>query len=189
MGYSVDPATWPAHGLRGWDDTIKPVDRAETEFSLFFHEEFANVTRTAYFVLHDRTSAEDVAQEAFTQLFRNWTKISRYDRPGAWVRRVAIRLAVRHARRERLRVLLLRWVEPPRHQIPASDPDLTRALRALPPQQRAAVALHYFEDRPVAEIAGLLSCSPATVKVHLFKARRRLARLLGKPAGEDPDVA
>lgn len=189
MTFGVDPATWAAVGLRSLHGTIGHVDRAEAEFSMFFHEEFANVARTAFFVLHDRTSAEDVAQEAFTQLFRNWAKISRYDRPGAWVRRVAIRLAVRHARRERVRAFLTRWVEPPRHETPPRDPDLIHAMRALPPQQRAAVALHYFEDRPVAEIAGILGCSAATVKVHLFKARRRLASLLNEPDGEGDHAA
>jgi RNA polymerase sigma-70 factor (ECF subfamily) len=164
------------------------VDAAETEFSWIFNEEFASIARTAYLILHDRTRAEDVAQEAFTRLFVNWAKVSQYERPGAWVRRVAIRLAVRQAQRERMRVLLLRWVEPPRQKPDASDPDLMRAIGALPPQQRAAVALHYFEDRPVAEIAGMLSCSPATAKVHLFKARRRLASLLGGP-GEEGDHA
>jgi RNA polymerase sigma-70 factor (ECF subfamily) len=189
MSLEVDPAPWAGVGPRTWHGTIERVDWAELEFSSFFHEEFANVARTAYFVLHDRTAAEDVAQDAFTQLFRNWAKISRYDRPGAWVRRVAIRLAVRHARRERVRAFLLRWSEPPRHETPARDPDLIRAIRALPPQQRAAVALHYFEDRPVAEIASLLGCSTATAKVHLFKARRRLARLLNEPDGEGSDAA
>jgi RNA polymerase sigma-70 factor (ECF subfamily) len=165
------------------------VDAAEAEFSWIFHEEFASIARTAYLILHDRTTAEDVAQEAFTRLFVNWAKVSQYERPGAWVRRVAIRLAVRHARRDRMRVLLLRWVEPPRHEPDASDPDLIRAIRTLPPQQRAAVVLHYLEDRPVAEIAGMLSCSPATAKVHLFKARRRLASLLDAPGEEGDDAS
>ena len=189
MSLVVDPAASPAFGPRTWPATIKRVDTAEAEFSDFFREEFASVVRTAYLVLHDRTTAEDVAQEAFTRLFVNWAKISQYERPGAWVRRVAIRLAVRHARRDRMRVLLLRWVEPPRHEPDASDPDLMRAIRALPPQQRAAVALHYFEDRPVAEIASMLSCSQATAKVHLFKARRRLASLLGRPGEEGSDAS
>jgi RNA polymerase sigma-70 factor (ECF subfamily) len=164
--------------------TIIRVDAAEAEFSWIFNEEFASIARTAYLIVHDRTTAEDVAQEAFTRLFVNWAKVSQYERPGAWVRRVAIRLAVRHARRDRMRVLLLRWVEPPRNESEASDPDLIRAIRALPPQQRAAVALHYFEDRPVVEIAVMLGCSPATAKVHLFKARKRLASLLTEPDEE-----
>jgi RNA polymerase sigma-70 factor (sigma-E family) len=165
------------------------VHATEAEFSWIFNEEFASVARTAYLILHDRTAAEDVAQEAFTRLFVNWAKISKYERPGAWVRRVAIRLAVRHSRRERMRVFLLRWVEPPAHEADASDPDLMHAIRALPPQQRAAIALHYFEDRPVAEIAVMLGCSPATAKVHLFKARRRLASLLHEQFEEGDDAS
>lgn len=189
MSVVLDPAATPRLRPHSWQASIEPVEAADAEFSGFFREEFDSVVRTAYFVLHDRTSAEDVAQEAFTQLFVNWAKISQYERPDAWVRRVAIRLAVRYSRRERLRALLLRWFEPPRHEIAASDPDLIRAIRALPPQQRAAVALHYFEDRPVAEIASILSCSPATAKVHLFKARRRLASLLKEPDAEGDDAA
>jgi hypothetical protein len=43
------------------------------------------VVQTAYLVLHDRQRAEDVAQEAFTQLFVHWKRVSRYQRPDAWV--------------------------------------------------------------------------------------------------------
>lgn len=189
MGLVFDSRSAAASWSPSRPATISRVDAAEAEFSWIFNEEFASIARTAYLILHDRTTAEDVAQEAFTRLFVNWAKVSQYERPGAWVRRVAIRLAVRHARRDRMRVLLLRWVEPPRHEPEASDPDLMRAIRALPPQQRAAVALHYFEDRPVAEIASMLSCSPATAKVHLFKARRRLASLLSEPGEEGDDAS
>jgi DNA-directed RNA polymerase specialized sigma24 family protein len=105
----LDPAASPAFEPRSTRATITHVDANEAEFSWFFHEEFAAVVRTAYFVLHDRIPAEDVAQEAFTQLFVNWAKISQYERPDAWVRRVAVRLAVRYARRERMRAVLLRF--------------------------------------------------------------------------------
>ena len=161
---------------------------AATDYAAFFRAEFSAVTRTAYLVLHDRDAAEDVAQDAFTQLFRNWTKISAYDRPDAWVRRVAIRLAIRAASRHRLLGTLLGRLEPPA-QPPGADLDLAAALRRLPPQQRAAVALHYYEDRPLAEVAQILNCSHATAKVHVFKARRRLATLLGQPESEGDDAA
>jgi len=153
------------------------------DYAIFFRAEFAAVTRTAYLVLHDRDAAEDVAQDAFTQLYQNWAKISAYERPDAWVRRVAIRLAVRAVRRHRLLDTLLGRVATPREE-QGGDLDLAAAVRRLPPQQRAAVALHYYEDRPLTEVARILGCSHATAKVHVFKARRRLAALLGEPAGE-----
>jgi RNA polymerase sigma factor (sigma-70 family) len=175
-------------GKRGQRDTDPRVlvnlerghqDEADVAYAWLFREEFAVVVRTVFLILHDRQEAEDVAQEAFTQLLVHWGTVSRYERPEAWVRRVAIRLAVRQLRRERLRAVLQRSVEPPAPVSPV-DVDLLRALRALPERQRAAVALFYLEDRPMSEIAWILGCSKATVKVHLFKARKRLAELLGE---------
>ena len=58
------------------------------------------------------------------------------------------------------------------------DVDLLEAVAALPPRQRAAVALYYLEDRPVDEIADLMEVSVSTVKQHLFQARGRLGELL-----------
>ena len=63
--------------------------------------------------------------------------------------------------------------------MPASaDPELWRLVRRLPEQQRWAVALHYVEDRPVAEVAAVLGCSEGSVKTHLSRARATLARQL-----------
>jgi RNA polymerase sigma factor (sigma-70 family) len=157
------------------------------DYAAFFRAEFTAVTRTAYLVLHDRDAAEDVAQDAFTQLYLNWAKISGYERPDAWVRRIAVRMAVRAASRGRLLGTLLGRLEAPRRE-GGADLDLAAALRRLPPQQRAAIALHYYEDRPLAEVAQILNCSHATAKVHVFKARRKLATLLGEPEGEGADA-
>jgi RNA polymerase sigma-70 factor (ECF subfamily) len=156
---------------------------ADAEFTALFRTEFRAVVRTAYLILHDRQGAEDVAQQAFAQLLVHWRKVSTYERPEAWVRRVAIRLAARAVRRDRRRGILHQQVDPP---VPASslDVDLVRALKALPPKQRAAVALFYFEDRPVQEIADILNCTESTAKAHLFKARTRLASLLREDEGE-----
>lgn len=150
----------------------------DAAYTAFFQAEFARVTRTVHLIVRDQSAAEDIAQEAFTELLVRWSRISRYDVPEAWIRRVAIRRAVRWSRRERIRKLLLGWLEPPRPEAAPIDPDLDAAIRALSPQQRTAVVLHYFEDRPLPEVAALLGCSHATAKVHVFKARRRLATLL-----------
>lgn len=88
------------------------------------------------------------------------------------------------ARRERVRTLLERNVEPPPIRGPV-DVDVMRAVRQLPGMQRAAVVLCYFEDLPLSEIANILRCSDATVRVHLHRARKRLAELLGEEVIED----
>jgi DNA-directed RNA polymerase specialized sigma24 family protein len=155
----------------------------ESEYTRFFRQEFARVTRTVAFIVHDLERAEDIAQDAFVQLLRHWPKVSAYERPEAWVRRVAIRLAMRHARRDRLWSLIRGDIRLPLPVGPR-DLDVLDAVRRLPGMQRAAVTLFYFEDRSVAEIADLLGCAEPTARVHLHRARKRLAELLGEEAGD-----
>jgi RNA polymerase sigma-70 factor (ECF subfamily) len=150
-------------------------------YDSFYRAEYPHVVRTSYLIVHDRQRAEDVAQEAFIQLLTRWRKVSRYEQPAAWVRRVAIRLASRAARREQRRPSVEHASDPPLTLV-AQDVDLLRAIRQLTPQQRAAVALYYFEDRPLPEVAHILGCSHAAAKVHVFNARKRLALLLGEEA-------
>jgi RNA polymerase sigma factor (sigma-70 family) len=157
---------------------------AELEFAWLFRTHFASVARTVNLVVFDRGRSEDLTQDAFEQLWRNWATLSGYERPDAWVRRVAIRLAVRTARREHLRPLLERRFRQPSEQT-FPDPDLAEALRTLAPMQRAAVVLYYLEDRPVAEIAHILRVSDSTVKQHLHRARKRLAEILREEVTED----
>ena len=146
------------------------------EFEQVFRSSYPTVLRTAYLVLHDRGRAEEVTQEAFLRLYERWRKAIRYDHPVAWVRTVAVRDAIRRAERER--AADGDWS--PRRQRGADDHhpdlDLLDAVAALPPRQRAAVALFYLEDRPIDEIAVLMGVSSSTVKQHLFQARNRLGR-------------
>ena len=172
---------WDADGR---STTLSSTAR-DDEYSLFFLVEYPRVVRTIYLMLHDRDAAQDVAQESFIELFRRWNRISRYDQPAAWVRRVAIRLAGRKLRRARALSLIERNIDVPAPVEPA-DIDLVKAVRRLSSAQRAAVVLFYYEDRPIAEIADILQCSVATAKVHLHRARKRLASLLGEDVADVP---
>lgn len=155
----------------------------EEAYTWFFRAEYTPVVRTSYLVTRDMGAAEDAAQEAFIQLLRHWKKVSRYEQPDAWVRRVALRIAVRKAKRD-ARWARLEVAEGPPPSGDANDSDLAELLRGLPPQQRAAAVLFYYEDRPISEIAPILGCSESTVKVHLHKARKALSRLLGEEAAD-----
>ena len=160
------------------------IDDVEAEYSWFYQAEYTNVARSVFLILRDRPRAEDIAQDAFVQLYAHWWKVSRYERPDAWVRRVAIRMAVRHAKRERRRAILELDVDEPALRGPV-DVDLLRAIGELPATQRAAVVLFYFEDRPIAEIVDVLGSSEGAVKMSLQRARRRLAELLAEEVGDD----
>jgi RNA polymerase sigma-70 factor (ECF subfamily) len=152
-------------------------------YARLYEQEFERVARTVYLVLRDAGRAEDVTQEAFVRLYLRWGTVSHYDRPGAWVRRVAIRLATREARRERLRSLLERQARPP-VEGHGPDTDVLRAVGTLPPRQRAAVVLYYFEDLPVAEVAQTLAMSESAVKTSLHRARQALATRLDEEVSD-----
>ena len=178
---SVTLETAPQAPRMWWGAVVKDQD---SEFASLYAAEFTPVSRTVFLILHDQQRAEDIAQDAFIQLYSHWARVSRYERPGAWVRRVAIRLAVRHQNRERIRAVLEKNAEPA--AVPQqADVDLLRSMRQLPPAYRAALVLHYYEDWPIAEVASVLGWTVSATKVKLMRARRRLGGLLQEEVGED----
>ena len=150
---------------------------SEAQFTRLFQDEYPQITKTAYLILGDWEQAREVSQEAFTRLFAQWKKVSKYERPGAWVRRIAIRLAVGSTRKNVLFAQAIAKLQP--EPPPASsDPDLHRAIGTLPRAQRAAIVLHYLLDLPVVEVAENMGCSTSTAKVHLHNGRKRLGEIL-----------
>jgi RNA polymerase sigma factor (sigma-70 family) len=161
----------------------------EDAYDELYRREHAAIVHAAHLIVGDVEVAHEVAQEAFGALYQHWDKVHAYDRPGAWVRRVAIRMAVKTARRrERSRhaeVHASASAAGPDRGPADTDAEVLAAVRGLPANQRAAVVLFYFEDASVADIADVLGCRTSTAKVHLHRARQRLAVVL---ATEVPDV-
>jgi RNA polymerase sigma-70 factor (ECF subfamily) len=178
IGYNVRAGLAPVDAAL----VTRPISRRDdreldSAYAELFRAEFAPVVRTVSFIVRDRQKAEDVAQDAFVQLLKHWPKVAAYERPDAWVRRIAIRLAVRVVRRERLWSLIRPDISQPRNLEPR-DMDVLDSIHRLPAMQRAAIVLFYYEDRPLAEIARILGCAEATARVHLHRGRKRLGELL-----------
>lgn len=164
--------------MREWSD---PVVITSTEgFEAFYTREYHAVVGLAYALSGNRSIAEDLAQEAFFAAHRNWGRIAGYEQPGAWVRRVVANLSVSAFRRRvvEAKALVRLGEREPLVELQADDLEFWRAVRSLPRRQAQVVALHYLEDRPIAEIATVLEMAPGTVKKHLFDGRRALARRL-----------
>jgi RNA polymerase sigma-70 factor (ECF subfamily) len=152
-----------------------------SNFDALYRREYKSIRALAWALTGNSWTAEDIAQEAFLRAHREWNRISAYDEPGAWVRRVAINLATSVLRRRvREGRALLRLGGQRQDEFVMADPDreFWSALRSLPRQQAAVLALHYYEDLPVADIAAVLDLAEGTVKAHLHKARANLARRL-----------
>ena len=154
-------------------------------FTWFFTAEYPQVVRLLVAVVHDRATAEDLAQDAFVRLHRNWEKVSHYERPDHWVRRVALNLAFSWRRREGRRWGLegraVREEHPAGHDTDDRTDDradVLAAIRQLPSRQRALIALYYLEDRPMAEVAEVMQMTESAAKVAVHRARARLAELL-----------
>lgn len=151
------------------------------EFAAFYAREFAPIALIAGTTAGDRAVGEDIAQEALARANERWAELERYDKPGAWVRRVAINLALDDRRRQTSRRKAIERLESEPVRVVenrAGDPEVWQAVDALPPRQRTVVVLHYFEDRPVAEIADILEISVSATTSHLHRARASLAKNL-----------
>lgn len=160
---------------------------AERDFGAFYRREFPALRAVVWALTGNVWTAEDLAQEALLRAHRSWTRICTYDEPGAWVRRVAINLATSRLRRGLREVrALTRLANRPAEdwQLPEPTREFWAIVRSLPRQQAVVLALHYYEDLPVADIAGLLGVAEGTVKAHLHKGRTSLRKRLGAREGE-----
>ena len=152
-------------------------------FEVFYLREYPKVVGLLCGLLGSRLVAEELAQETFLVAYRDWDRISSLDNPRAWVRKVAInqrswflRAYLRQQTKEREAVAR---DEEDRIKLADDHAEVWQAVRTLPPLQAQVIALHYYEDYSVAQVAAALGRAPGTIKAQLHHGRRKLARLLG----------
>ena len=164
------------------------VVRGQLDFDMFYRAEFRKVLGLVG-VLSGSRWAEEMTQEAFLRAYRDWDSVGRMDRPDAWVRVAAMNLARSAFRRRRTEAKALLRLGHPVTVLPDLEPrfaEFWAEVRKLPARQAQVIALHYLEDRPVAEIAKMLGTAPGTVKAQLHTARTTLADRLGATLEESP---
>jgi RNA polymerase sigma-70 factor (ECF subfamily) len=125
-------------------------------------------------VLGDAEAAADVAQDVAITAVRRAGSLRDPAALDAWLHRIAVRAALREARRAgRRRAAERAGHDPPP---PSADDDAALSgalalLEGLPPRQRAALTLRYVHDLHDAEIARALRCRPGTVRSLLSRGR------------------
>jgi RNA polymerase sigma-70 factor (ECF subfamily) len=148
---------------------------AHRDFDEFYAATFHALRSQLYAYLGDRAEAQDVVQEAYCRALARWKRISGYEDPVAWVRKVAWNLATSRFRKQRTITDFLRRQREQHHDGPSPDRvALVGALAAIPPQQRKAVVLHYIAQLSVAEIAAQEGVAEGTVKSWLSRGRAAL---------------
>lgn len=162
---------------------VEKAPVADAAFEEFYEEAKDPVFRMVLAWTGDRGWAEEVTAEAFARAYERWDKVRVHPNRHAWVVHTArnvYRSWWRRVVRRETPDVPDRSVPPPREPL---DPQLRRAILALPRRQRESVVLRYLCDLTPSEIAEVLEISAKTVKVHLHRAMQALRAALKEPPG------
>jgi len=147
------------------------------DYADLYQREAGRLWRAVYGFAQEREIASDAVAEAFAQCIRRSKDVRS---PARWIWRAAFRIAAGELK-ERSRFGELE--REPTYELPEPEGPVLQALRALPPQQRAAVVLMHFADLDARSAGAVLGCSMATVRVHASRGRKRLRKLLEEGDG------
>ncbi len=175
---------------------IGNVDTGDAEaYSDFYERSYSVVVGQVFVVTTDRGEAEEATQEAFARLWSRWSRVSCYENPQAWVRRVALNVAMKRWRRARRGDQLVQDAYADTGLVSESAMtgdrlDLIAGLRRLPASHREALLLHYVVGLSVQEVADEMSTRLApvrlgTVKSWLYRGRAELGNALSIQETED----
>ena len=172
-------------------DTDAVFTMDEDSFRAFYDRTARAVWSYLVRLTGDRQLADDLLQDAYYRFLRANAQYENDTHRRNALFRIATNLARDAHRRRRARPP---HESPDEQQLPAGDDpggaferrtDLARALEHLKPRERSLLWLAYAEGSSHREIAGVLGVKTGSVKLLLFRARRRLASLLGSPGGRD----
>lgn len=160
-------------------------ERRDREFSEYVAARSTHLKRVAYLLCGDPHRAEDLVQTALTKLYVSWERVERRGARDAYVRQILVRTAIDESRRPWRREVAVA-VTPEGAAAPEAhgdDDGLLAELSQLPPRQRAAVVLRYWNDLSVEETARLMGCTQSAVKTHCSRGLERLRTLITTTAG------
>src|ERR1700759_2159951 len=175
----------PSIGARSPDERalVRAAQRGSADaMERLYRLHWPRAYRAAYLVVHDAAGPEDIAQEAFLAAVRALDRFDRRRPFRPWLHRIVVNRSIDHARARALRreVGEEALAEPAAPEVEASpDPDLTAALAALDPEQRAAIVLRYLLEYTPGETARMLGLPRGTVNSRLRRGLDHLAQALG----------
>jgi len=173
--------------LAGVADAEAALAMTEDAFRAFYDRTARPVWGYLARLTGDRALADDLLQETFYRFLRSGAA----HESEAHRRNTLFKIATNLARDAHRRRRVMPFFAPELPDVPSHDDvgaqferqtDVGRAMRALKPRDRAMLWLAYAEGSSHQEIAGVMGVKTGSVKLLLFRARRRLAALLGQPA-------
>jgi RNA polymerase sigma-70 factor (ECF subfamily) len=171
-------------------------ERAREQFADLVALHQRRAVRIAYSYLRDAHDADEAVQDAFVKVFTHITSYREEYPFEVWFTRILVNgcLDLRKARARRLR-WTLPMSSPVESSLPSDPPALqpspedrvlsgeraghiAAAIEKLPDRQRAVFTMCHVADHSTSEVSQALGLSEATVRVHLFRAVRKLRKLL-----------
>ena len=150
-----------------------------------FRSDYRRLVGLARLLVDDPGQAEEVVQDAFVSLHRNWHRMRDQGGAAAWLRLAVVngsrgRLRKRATARKHLKVVEPSLAAGPDEGAVLADEHaaVALALRALPDRQRACLALRFYDDLSEAQIAEALGISAGSVKTHVHRGMAALATAL-----------
>ncbi|MBE0417089.1 MAG: RNA polymerase sigma factor [Coriobacteriia bacterium] len=158
----------------------------ERAFAALVRRNERRLYSTAYSILGSSWDASDACQDAFLEA---WAKIGTLRDPSSfrpWMARIVVNKCRAAHRKTRRLVVVEEVPEREAHEFigPESAIDLADAVRSLDEDHRMVIALRYFSDLKVEDIAGILGVPAGTVKSRINRALRRLKESLGAESTE-----
>jgi len=164
----------------------------DDDFAQFVAGSLSRLLRFGHVLTGDPDASADLVQEALARTLRA-ARRRQIDDPHAFVRKVMVNSYASAWRRNRntAPATTLNLAEFPAGLDSLCVVDerdaVWRALRVLPPRQRAVTVLRYYDDMTEAEIAAVMGISPGTVKSQAARALRRLEVLLTEQPADQGD--
>ncbi|RYG24901.1 sigma-70 family RNA polymerase sigma factor [bacterium] len=146
-------------------------------FEALYARYYDKVLSIARGVLLDTDEAADAVQEVFTLVYRNLHRFDRRARFSTWLFRITVNRSIQEARRNRHRSKHVELDEAFAQAAPGEpeppDPQVSTAMAKLAPADRALLALFYWDELSLGEIAESLGCNVNAAKTRLYRARER----------------
>jgi len=144
------------------------LDRA-VRLADLYRREYASMVRLAHLLTGSNEVAEDLVQDSFVRVYRNW---DRADRPGAYLRTTVVNRCRSWHRRQRIE--RERLPRPGAEGVDSEARELLDALAHLGVRQRTALVLRFYADMCEADVAEALGCRPGTVKSLIHRGLRQM---------------
>ena len=160
-------------------------EQAESGVAALYEEHALGLTKLAHVMLGDKASAEDVVQDAFFGLYRNWARLSDPAMALPYLRRSVLngcKSAVRWRRVRADRALHEPAAASAESAVLAGEEQrsVLTAIRRLPARQREALILRFYLHESEADVARLMGISASTVRSTTHRALAALGQMLGE---------